>query len=161
MSILDGWYNALFIGFINAVSGKNSVEVSNWVEIVKNELSATILESTAFAPSARTLQTASTKASAEAMQGCGVMKALLQTATMESLLNALNLVGFWGEGNGALSETWPLPRGGLDVKHPHNLYQPPLQKRENTLKLAWIAIYTLQPIDRDHEIWNHRRFIRT
>lgn len=28
MSIPHGWYNALFIGFINAVSGKkNSVEV--------------------------------------------------------------------------------------------------------------------------------------
>ena len=103
----------------------------------------------------------STKASAEAIRGRGVMKALLQTITKESPLNVLNHVWFWGEGNGASSETWPLPRGSLDVKHPHNLYQPPLQKRENTFKLAWIAIYTLQPVDRDHEIWNHRHFIRT
>ena len=102
-----------------------------------------------------------TKASAEAIRGRSVMKALLQTITKESPLNVLNHVGFWGEGNGASSETRPLPRGSLDVKHPQNLYQPPLQKRENTFKLAWIAIYTLQPVDRDHEIWNHRRFIRT
>lgn len=47
----------------------------------------------------------STKASAEAIQGCGVMKALLQTVTMESPLNVLNRMGFWGEGNWALSET--------------------------------------------------------